>query len=68
MRRSYDRRTRKAVSELSFDDVCNDRDGSGDRVLGILLCHPINGVEGTGNLPMSSDDSSGVEGTGNPRC
>ena len=56
------------MSELSFDDVCNDRDGSGDRVLGILLCHPINGVEGTGNLPMSSDDSSGVEGTGNPRC
>ena len=56
------------MSELSFDDVCNDRDGSGDRVLEILLCHPINGIEGTGNLLASSVDSSGVEGTGNPRC
>ena len=56
------------MSELLLDEVCYDSDGSGDRVLGILLCHPINGVEGTGNLPMSSDDSSGVEGTGNPRC
>ena len=52
---------------MSFDVVCIDRDGYWDRILGILRCHPINGIEGTGNLLTSSVDSSGVEGTGNPR-
>ena len=52
---------------MSFDVVCIDKDGYGDRILGILFCHLVNGIEGTGNLLTSSDDSSGVEGTGNPR-
>ena len=63
----FHRRTCKAVCELSFDVVCIDKDGYGDRILGILFCHLVHGIEGTGNLLTSSDDSSGVEGTGNPR-